>query len=108
MAKKPETLFKERIKPRLEAIPKSWWVKTQMLSTVGIPDYIGCVNGLFVALELKASERDARRSQKGIQNYILIQINRAGGFATHMYPENADQVLNDVMERAYPLNQSES
>ena len=102
MAKKPETVFKERIRPRLDEIPDSWWLKTQMLSTVGIPDFLGCVNGLFIGLELKASEKEANRSQGTIQNYILFQINRSGGFATYMYPENVDEVISEIVTRAYP------
>lgn len=103
MAKKPETVFKERIRPRLDRVPDSWWIKTQMLATVGVPDFLGCVNGLFVAIELKASEKEANRSQGTIQNYILFQINRSGGFATYMYPENADRVIDEICERAFPI-----
>ncbi len=105
MAKKPETVFKERIRPKLDSIPDSWWLKTQMLSTVGIPDFIGCVNGMFVGLELKSSEREVRKSEGTIQNYILFQINRSGGFATYMYPENANEVISDIINRAYPTGE---
>ena len=75
MAKKPETVFKERIRPKLDMIPDSWWIKTQMLATVGVPDFLGCVNGLFVGIELKASQADMNKSRGSIQNYILFQIN---------------------------------
>ena len=102
MAKKPETVFKERIRPKLDMVPDSWWIKTQMLATVGVPDFLGCVNGLFVAIELKASEADVIKSRVTIQSYILHQINRSGGYGTYMYPENADKVIDEICERAFP------
>ena len=101
MAKKPETVFKERIRPKLDKVPDSWWIKTQMLATVGVPDFLGCVNGLFVGIELKASQADMDKSRGSIQNYILFQINRAGGYAAYMYPENADEIIDEICERAF-------
>lgn len=89
MAKKPETVFKERIKPMLEALGGSWWVKTQMLSTLGIPDYLGCVQGAFIALELK---KDRKSKPSKLQLWVLGKIMDAGGIAMVVYPENWDEV----------------
>ncbi len=93
MAKKEETLFKERFLPRLRDIPNSWWVKVQMLSLLGIPDIIGCVNGGFCAIELK---KDKKAPITKIQIYVLKQIEKAGGYAKVVYPENSKKVLREL------------
>jgi len=88
MAKKPETLFKEKIRPQLDALKNSWWVKTQMRSIRGIPDLLGCVNGYFIALELKTD--DKRSELAPLQGYILRKITKAGGIALEVTPETWD------------------
>lgn len=93
MAKKPETLFKERIVPQLNSIPKSWWFKTQMLSLLGIPDIIGCVNGRFVAIELKKSAKD---KPSALQQYVLKTIRKAGGYAKSASPENWKKIKREI------------
>lgn len=95
MAKQGETKFKERIAPKLKALPRSWWLKTQMLATLGIPDYIGCVGGLFVALELKRDEKEMKKalacnpdgSRKRLQAHVIDQITEAGGIGMFVCPE---------------------
>jgi hypothetical protein len=93
MAKKPETLFKERLLPRLRSIPESWWFKTQMLAVLGIPDVVGCVAGRFCALELK---KDEKAPIAKIQIYVLNKIKEAGGYAEICYPENHKKVLKEL------------
>ena len=95
MPKKPETLFKERIRPFLDNIPNSWWFKTQQLSTLGIPDFIGCVRGKFVALELKRDQKEASK-RHALQRHVLQCIVKAGGYAAFLYPENQDEILEQV------------
>lgn len=94
MAKQPETKFKEKVLPMLRKLPKSWFIKTQMLSLVGVPDIIGCVNGRFVALELKKSRKEAEKAHGGavLQRHLLAKIRRAGGFADFCYPENWGEI----------------
>ena len=96
MPKKPETLFKERIQPLLKATPNSWWFKTQQIATIGIPDILGCVNGRFVAIELKRDQREAGKRQHALQRYVIGLINEAGGYATLCYPENFHEVLAKI------------
>ena len=95
MAKKPETVFKERFQLKLDKIPNSWWLKTQLISTVGIPDIIGCVGGTFVALELKRDMKEANR-RHSLQRHILKVIKDAGGFASFTYPENSEEILAKI------------
>jgi len=88
-----ETKFKIKIRKELNAIPNSWWVKTQMLSVRGIPDFLGCVTGRFVALELKMDEAEALQSRAILQNYILAKIHGAGGYARFVTPDSSDHVI---------------
>lgn len=89
MAKKPETVFKERIQPRLKALKNSWWEKIQQVGVIGTPDILGCVSGIFVALELK---KDEKAPIEPLQIHKLKKIEQAGGVAFIVYPENWDEV----------------
>lgn len=102
MAKKPETVFKDRIRPHLNALPNSWFVKVQQRGIRGTPDLLGCVNGLFVALELKESHR-ARID--ALQIYTLEMIRKCGGNALVVCPENWEEVhelLKILAQRSVP------
>ena len=98
MAKKPETRFGDSIDPLLRNIPESVWFNIQQLSIRGTPDRLGCISGTFIALELKASEKDYTKGIKGIdsrtklQQHNINKINNAGGYGTFLYPENWDEV----------------
>lgn len=89
MAKGKETNFKERIRPRLEALPNSWVVKIQQRSIRGTPDFLLCISGFFVALELKKSKDEP---DDLLQNHTLDLINRAKGYAYKAFPENWNEV----------------
>ena len=53
----------------------------------GIPDILACVNGMFVAVEVKAS--DGRPSE--LQKLNVKRINKSGGIAVFLYPEGFEQ-----------------
>lgn len=93
MAKKPETLFKEKFNARLKEIDKQygnlWWVKTQQVTIRGTPDILLCVNGTFIAIELKSAEGEA----SPLQRHNLEQIKRAKGHGLVVFPENAANAL---------------
>ena len=97
-----ETLFKKKVRATLKKLPLSWWLTAQMLSILGIPDLIGCVNGKFVALELKISKEAAeRKSGKTVlQARILLLIRNAGGYAEFVYPENWEKIHREVSAMA--------
>ena len=95
LPKKPETLFKERIFPILKKIPRSWWIKTQQMATIGIPDILGCVNGRFVAIELKRSKQQASKAP-ALQQHVIRLVAQSGGYAAFMYPENFDEILAEI------------
>lgn len=87
---KPETKFRAKIRPLLDAIPNSWWESIQQKSIRGTPDIIGCLGGYFIALELKSKKVDA----KGLQAYKLQSIRDAYGVALVVHPENWKEVYD--------------
>jgi hypothetical protein len=97
MPKQPETLLKEKVLLFLHGLPNTWFVKTQERSTRGIPDILVCVNGLFVAMELK---KDAKAIPDKLQLYVLQKIKAAGGLAMLVYPENWEEAMETLTEIA--------
>lgn len=90
MAKQKETVFKEKIVPILKALPNTWLVKVQQRSIRGTPDILMCINGDFVALELKKSMSEC---PDPLQDHNLNLIIKAKGIAIKVFPENWDIVL---------------
>jgi hypothetical protein len=85
VAKKPETVFWERIKKRFEKIPFSYWDKIQQVAKRGTPDVYGVVRGLPVAMELKS---DKKNKPDHLQEYNLKRFQEAGGIAVVIHPDN--------------------
>jgi hypothetical protein len=85
MAKKPETNFKERIYPFLKALNRCWVLKTQLIAVCGVPDFLMCLNGQFVAIELK---KDEKEQPSKLQSWVLRKIIAAGGIGLVVHPKN--------------------
>jgi len=90
LAKKKETTFKDRIYPILKALPNTWVEKIQQRSIRGTPDFLMCVNGMFVGLELKKSDKE---DEDLLQDHKLNLINKAGGLGLKASPENWNKIL---------------
>lgn len=88
-----ETLFKERVRRRLDTVPQSHWIKIQMVATRGVPDFLGVVRGRFVALELKT---EGGRATK-LQAHWLEKLNAAGAFTKIVRPSNLDETINELL-----------
>lgn len=58
-----------------QEFPNVFFWKTSERFTSGIPDIVGCIEGRFFAIELKA----ARNKPSKIQDYTLKKIREAGG-----------------------------
>lgn len=71
-------------------LPNLWFFKASERSLAGIPDFILCVNGIFVALELK---RDTKSKASRLQQYNLEIINKSGGLGLVVNPDNWVKVL---------------
>ena len=77
--------------------------KIQQVSLRGTPDFLCCINGCFVALELKNSESEKADS---LQRYKLKLISEAGGVGIVVSPENWDttyEFLHCIAIHGYEL-----
>ena len=94
MAKQPESVFWERIKPKLKRI--GWFYKVQAGSVWGIPDVLGVVNGRFVALELKKKKGGHGGKGERLQKHNLRLIKQYGGYAKLVHPGNWEEVYAEL------------
>lgn len=93
MAEKPETGYKKKLIVKLKKIPKSYWEKISQVSKRGTADYHGCVNSFMIALELKTDEK---APSTVLQHHKLRRVEKAGGYAAVIYPENEAEILADL------------
>ena len=77
-----EKAFENKIKAFLKS-KGAYFIKTHgdRFSRVGVPDIIACVNGHFVAVEVKAE--NGKPSE--LQIHHIEQINKAGGYGVIIY-----------------------
>lgn len=71
----------------LEALPNCWVEKIQQVSIRGTPDFLMCLSGVFVAIELKTDEGDL----EPLQEFKLEKISRCGGVALVVTPSNWEE-----------------
>lgn len=103
MGKKAETLFKEKVTRDLKDHPNIWFVKTQEVGRRGIPDILLCVNGIFVALELK---KDEESKTSALQEWNLKSIANCNGIAMVCTPLNWKNSFDLIKELATDKNQT--
>jgi len=86
--------FAKKVKAYLNTLPNCYWFTKEALAIRGILDICGCINGNFFSLELKRSQAEARKTTGRIvlQRYTILEISKAGGYATLVYPENWQMV----------------
>ena len=92
-----EKNFENKIKYYLKSIG-AYFIKTHgdRFSRIGTPDIIACVNGHFVAVEVKATT--GKPSE--LQIYHIEQIKKAGGYGVILYPkdfENFKKVCENLL-----------
>lgn len=85
--------LKKRIKQRF---PDSIIFKTDPSQLQGCPDLLILNNDKWASLEVKASMKATHRPN---QDYRVQQMNEMS-FASYIYPENEEEVLN-AMERLF-------
>ena len=93
-----ESVFQRKLLKRLRQIPNSWFVVKEAKSIRGLPDIIGIINGTFIGLECKRSLAEASHNTGRIvlQKKILRDIEKVGGYSALVYPENMEELLNDL------------
>jgi len=98
MARKgPETRLVGRVKSALLAgFPGSFWFKVHggPFQQAGLPDLIGCVQGRFLALEVK--HPDQSHPVSAIQQEILRLLTEAGAVAAVV--ESVDEATATVTQ----------
>jgi len=82
----------------LKAIPKSYFFIKEAGSIRGIADILGCVNGTFVALEVKKSLEESKKysPRNALQDKFLADINKVKGIAYKIYPESEQEILDKL------------
>lgn len=91
-----EKVFENQIKKFLDSLPNTWHFKywAGPYSKSGIPDIIACVNGRFVAIEVKAPNGKPSELQK--RNIRLIRD--SGGIGYILYPHQFESFKQDMRE----------
>lgn len=92
-----DTVREKQIENKIKAYLRSkgcWCVKyfANSFTPVGIPDILACVNGHFVAIEVK--NETGKPSE--IQLYTLQDIRNAGGTAEIVRPQNFDEFKKTI------------
>lgn len=88
-----EKIFENKIKSYLKSIG-AYFIKTHgdRFSRIGTPDIIACINGKFVAVEVKGE----KGKPSDLQLYHIDQIQKAGGYGTVLYPKDFEKFKKDV------------
>jgi len=89
-----EASLTTKVKKFLDVLPKCWYFKVWGggMQRRGIPDILGLVNGRFFALELKATDGTV----SALQQRCVDMINKCGGYAEIVYPDDWDRVKADL------------
>lgn len=95
-----ESSFQKKVVRKLKTLPNTWFYKASDRVRVGVPDIVICTNGNFVALELK---RDEKAKPTPLQQHILEKIEHANGIAKVVYPENWDEIWENLVNLAGAL-----
>jgi hypothetical protein len=78
----------------LKRLKNRWFFKSQEVCVKGIPDIILCLNGFFIAIELKAC---AKSRIDELQRYNAKVIHdRGGGLALIVWPEIWEKTLETL------------
>lgn len=90
-----EKRIQDQIRKRIkEKWPNAWFFKVHggPYQPAGIPDLVGCINGLFFSFEVKQPKKKATL----IQLVTREKIRKAGGISEVVY--SADQVEGIIHE----------
>lgn len=76
-----------------------WYVKyfANRNTRAGVPDILACVNGRFVAIEVKAENGKPTELQK----WNVEQIKKCGGLAVILYPQDWERfaaMIDEVLK----------
>jgi Holliday junction resolvase len=96
MAKGPETKVKNKVVAQLKALGAYYFYPvTGGFGRSGVPDIVGCYQGLFFGIECKAGGNKPTK----LQDLNLRQIDMAGGIALVVNEDNVADVTTIIKER---------
>lgn len=90
-----EKQFENQVKKFLK-LHDIWFIKVWGggFQKAGVPDLLACVNGFFVAIELKG--KDGKPTP--LQEYNIRQINESGGVGLILYPNQFEEFKELVLD----------
>lgn len=95
MAKKAETQFRQgRVIPFLKTLKNTKYTPIQQVALNGDPDFILCIRGRYVDLELKK----AGEVPSPLQVLKMMLTNEAGGLAFVASPVNWKEVKQELLK----------
>ena len=102
-----EKNFENKIKTYLKN-NGCWYVKyfANRMTKSGVPDILACVNGYFVAIEVKAD----KGKPSELQYWNREKIREAGGISLIVYPnqwEDLKLLIDDLIKRPDKLDWNE-
>lgn len=96
MAKTPEAKVKEKVTKTLKAMGAYYFYPvTGGFGKSGVPDIVGCCNGVFFGIECKAGNN----KPTALQKKNLEDIDSAGGLAMVINEETLWRVEHELKQR---------
>lgn len=80
----------------LNRFPGSIVIKADSSCIQGIPDLLVLYGSKWASLEVKRSEKEARRPRPNQDHYVETMNDMS--FSSFIYPENKEEVLNGLSE----------
>jgi Holliday junction resolvase len=85
----PEGKVKAKVRKLLDSMGVYHFMPVSNgMGVMGIPDIIGCLNGLFIAIECKAG----KGKLTALQERAIASIEKAGGFTFVAREDNIDEL----------------
>ena len=95
MAMTPEGKVKKRAKEHLDTAGAYYFMPaTGGFGRSGVPDIVGCFNGVFFAIECKANGN----KPTALQAQHMKRINDGGGIAVVVDEHNTDSMMKELFE----------
>lgn len=92
MSRQLESIFKDVARADLKMLDNIWFFKSNEVAVHGILDFIICLNGYFISIELK---KDEDSDPDPLQLYTLHRIQKKGkGVSIVAHPKNWASVLS--------------
>lgn len=101
-----EKNFENKIKAYLKE--RAWFTKyfANSFTKSGVPDILACVNGFFVAIEVKAENGHP----SALQIYNRDKIRENGGISLILYPSQFEEfkmLIDDLIKRPHSMDWNE-